>query len=226
VIYQTNQQINNNSLTIMPKLYYTATSCGAASFIAAFTAEIGLEAEQVNIQTHQTASGADFFSINTKGNIPALVLDDGKTVLNENIAVLQYIADLKPNSIAPENGTVERAVLQNLLAYFATEVHPSIGGLFNPSLGDETREFIRGNAAKKLSYLETRVLNSDQPQFLQSGKFTIADSYLYIILSWTKYVQIDLSAYPKVFAYFEFIGSLPNVKAAHDRIATSPSTTF
>ncbi len=77
----------------MTKLYYTSTSCGVASFIAAFTAGINIETEQVNIGTHVTASGADFYAINPKGNVPALVLDDG-TVLNENSAVLQYIADL------------------------------------------------------------------------------------------------------------------------------------
>lgn len=76
----------------MTKLYYTSTSCGAASFIAAFTAGVKLEAEQVNIQTHVTASGADFYAINSKGNVPTLVLNDG-TVLNENTAILQYIAD-------------------------------------------------------------------------------------------------------------------------------------
>ncbi len=70
----------------MTKLYYTATSCGAASFILAHTAGVQLETEQVDIGTHVTSSGADFYGINPKGNVPALVLEDG-TVLNENIAV-------------------------------------------------------------------------------------------------------------------------------------------
>jgi glutathione S-transferase len=76
----------------MTKLYYTSTSCGAASFIAAFSAGLNIETEQVDIGTHLTASGADFYAINSKGNVPALVLDNG-TVLNENTAILQYIAD-------------------------------------------------------------------------------------------------------------------------------------
>ena len=76
----------------MPKLYYTPTSCGAASFIAAHIAGLNWEAEQVDLGTHQTSSGADFYAINIKGNVPAVVLEDG-TVLNEGSAVLQYIAD-------------------------------------------------------------------------------------------------------------------------------------
>ena len=188
-----------------------------------FTAGITLQSEQVNIQTHKTASDADFYSINPKGNVPALVLDDG-TLLNENAAVLQYIADLKPGSIAPLNDTIDRVILQNILSYLSSEVHPSIGGLFNPTLGDETKQFIRSNAAKKLSYIEAHLLADKS--FLLADSFSIVDSYLYIILSWTKYVAIDLSPYPKVSAYFDRIAALPNVKAAHDRITTYPSTTF
>ena len=76
----------------MTKLYYTAGSCGAANFIAAYAAGVHIAAEQVDLKTHLTLSGADFYKINSKGNVPALVLDDG-TVLNEGAATLQYIAD-------------------------------------------------------------------------------------------------------------------------------------
>lgn len=76
----------------MTKLYYTSTSCGAASFIAAVAAGIHIDAEVVDIGTHKTASGEDYYKINPKGNVPCLVLDDG-TVLNEGAAVLQWIAD-------------------------------------------------------------------------------------------------------------------------------------
>jgi len=76
----------------MTKLYYTTTSCGAASFIAAVAAGVHIDTEQADISAHKTASGADFYAINPKGNVPALVLDDN-TLLNEGAAVLQWIAD-------------------------------------------------------------------------------------------------------------------------------------
>lgn len=76
----------------MPKLYYSPISCGAASFIAMVGAGLQFEVEQVYLDCHRTASDADFYTINPKGNVPCLVLDDG-TILNENVAVLQYIAD-------------------------------------------------------------------------------------------------------------------------------------
>ena len=76
----------------MVKLYYSPTSCGAASFIAAYAASVNMECEQVDIMSHKTASGGDFYTINPKGNVPCLVFHDG-TFLNEGAAVMQWIAD-------------------------------------------------------------------------------------------------------------------------------------
>ena len=123
------------------------------------------------------------------------------------------------------NGSVERAVLQNTLAYLASEVHPSIGGLFNPTIGEEVKQFLKGNASKKLAYLDLHLLNGGK-RFLVGDSFTIADSYLYIILTWTAYVGIDFSTFKNVSSYFEGISALEVVKAAHARIATSPSSTL
>ena len=83
--------LQSNQLYI--RLYYTPTSCGAASFISAFVAGVNIETEQINLSTHKTASNVDFYTINPKGNVPCIVLDDG-TILNENAATLQYIASL------------------------------------------------------------------------------------------------------------------------------------
>eukprot|EP00128_Syssomonas_multiformis_P006699 Colp12_sorted_trinity150504_noHs@31032 len=103
------------------KLYYTPTSCGAANFIAAYTAGVNLETEVVDIRSHTCASG-DYYKINPKGNVPAIVLADG-TVLNENAATLQYIADqAKTVKVAPEHGTSDRYLLQVALSYISSEL--------------------------------------------------------------------------------------------------------
>lgn len=130
-----------------------------------------------------------------------------------------------PGKVAGVNGSLERAVLQNILAYLASEVHPSIGGLFNPTIGEEVKQYLRGNASKKLAYLDVHVLNGGK-QFLVGNSFSIADSYLYIILTWTAYVGIDFSSFKNVASYFEGISGLDIVKAGHARIATSPSSTL
>lgn len=208
----------------MAKLYYTPLSCGAASFIAAFTAGLSLECETVDLATHKTASGADFYAINVKGNVPALVLEDG-TVLNEGSAVLQWIADQKPESgLAPLNGTSGRYLVQTALNYIASEVHMSVGGLLNPAHTEATRAFTAKNAHKKLDFLNNHLVKGKK--FLVGDSYTIADYYLYIVLTWTKYVNIDLAPYSEVASYFNEISNLENVKNAHARMATNPKTTF
>mmetsp|Transcript_41501 Transcript_41501/g.30508 ORF Transcript_41501/g.30508 Transcript_41501/m.30508 type:complete len:208 (+) Transcript_41501:65-688(+) len=207
----------------MPKLYYTATSCGAASFIIAHTAGIQLETEQVDIRSHVTSSGADFYSINPKGNVPTLVLEDG-TVLNENLAVQLHIADLKPGSVAPAPGTPERSVLVNALSYVATEIHPAVGSFFMPNPPADVTAFFRNRVQHKLRYLSDHFIGDRR--FIVGDSFTVVDAYLYIVLSWAGYVGLDLSEFPKVQAYFEGIRDLENVKAAHARIAENPATTL
>lgn len=72
-------------------LYYSPASCGAASFIAAEYAGLKFDSEVVDLKAHKTSSGKDFYQINSKGNVPALVTSKG--LLSEGPAVLQFIAD-------------------------------------------------------------------------------------------------------------------------------------
>jgi glutathione S-transferase len=206
----------------MVKLYYTTTSCGAASFLAASLAGVNIESEQVDIRSHKTRDGGDYYSVNPKGNVPCLVLDDGK-ILNEGAAVLQFIADRNPGTIAPEYGTTERYLVQNALNYIASEVHPNIGGLFYPN-SEEVKSYIKSRAMTKLEYLE-KVLLADK-QYLVGNSVSIADCYLYIVLSWCPMVGIDITSFPRVKSYYERIDSMEKVREAHSRMATNPSSTM
>ena len=194
----------------MPKLYYTTTTCGAANFICAYIGGLKIDCEQVDIHTYKTDSDVDYKTINPKGNVPCLVLDDG-TVLNENVATLQYIADMVPGTVAPVQGTVERAVVQNALAYVATEVHPTVGHLFNKSLSTEIREYIAGKYATKLQYVNDTLLGTKT--YLTGDDFTVADSYLNLVLSWSPYVGVDLAPYPNLVAYTERFNTHPKVRS-------------
>jgi len=205
------------SSTSKPKLYYTPTSCGGASYISAYANGADIETEQVDISKHVTASGADFYRINPKGNVPTLVLPGG-VVLNEGSAVLQWIADNGKNErkIAPANGTTGRYQVQNALNYIASEVHTSIGGLFNPKWDDAARALIKDRAYQKFEYLTKNDLNGKN--YLVGDSFTVADSYLYICLSWVGYVGLTLDNHPVIKSYYERIGNLDFVKEAHARM--------
>lgn len=209
----------------MTKLYYTPTSCGASSFICAFMGGLKYDCEVVDLFTHKTESGVDFYSINPKGNVPTLVLDDG-TVLNENISCLEYIADqARKNGVilAPEVGTNERYVVNQILSFLATELHPSIGLFFNPDSKDAfIRQFVTKVFDKKMKYLQTHVIQ-DKP-FIYGDSFTIIDAYLHIIISWISYIGLDINNYPKARDYFENICAIPIIKDIKKKIASIPKT--
>jgi len=114
----------------------------------------------------------------------------------------------------------EKYALLSALSYIATEVHKGIGGLFGASPDVKDALLARGN--KTLQYLNDSFLAGKS--FAFGTNFTVVDAYLYIVLSWCGYVGLDLSAYPVAKAYFERISNLPNVKAAHAKIASVPAT--
>lgn len=145
--------------------------------------------------------------------MPALVLEDG-TLLNEGAAVLQWIADhsAADSGLAPANGTNQRYVLQNHLNYLASELHASYGPLFNPTLSAEAKAAQQAKIATKLAYLESML---GEKHFLLGDVFSIADSYFYIIMSWSGYVGVDLAPFKKLAAFNERVKALPGVVAAH-----------
>jgi glutathione S-transferase len=51
-------------------------------------------------------------------------------------------------------------------------------------------------------------------QYLVGDHFTVADAYLYTILTWTRIAGIDLAAWPVLAAYRERIQQRPAVQAA------------
>jgi len=64
--------------------------------------------------------------------------DEGVTgeVLTEGPVIVQYLADLKPESgLAPPAGTIERYRLQEMLGYINSEVHKTYSPLFRPNVG-------------------------------------------------------------------------------------------
>jgi glutathione S-transferase len=205
----------------MPKLFFTPTSCGAASFIAAHKSKLigsKIDAYVVDLRTHTIITGdkkgEDFYKYNPKGNVPTIILDDG-TVLNENAASLQWIAD-QTTDLAPANGSHARYVLQSKLSYASSELHATVGGLFNPTISSDVKDYLHQKYKTKLEFLNKDL---EGKVFWVGNSFTVADSYLYIILSWSGYLQVDLSPFANVKKYFDHIASLDFVKAAHAEMA-------
>ena len=194
------------------KLYYATGACSLASHITLFELGLPFEAVAVSLRRKTTRDGVDFSTINPKGYVPALVLDDGQ-VLTEGTAVLQYLADLRPElGLAPANGTLARYRLQEWLGFINSELHKPFGPLFDPKAPDAAKERARAACVLRLTYLDG-VLKGP---YLMGEAFTVADAYLYTVLSWAGHVGIDLDAWPAVKAYFARLARRPTIQAAHE----------
>lgn len=193
------------------KLYFSPGACSLSPHIALIESGLPFEVERVSLSKKKTASGADFFAVNPKGSVPALVLDDGQ-ILTEGPAIVQYIADQRPASkLAPANGTFERYRLQEWLNFISSEIHKAFGPLFDAKTPDETKVTFRGKLTKRFDFLETHLAGK---QYLMGDAFTVADGYLYTVLRWTKLVGLELADWPSLAAYAERVGARPAVKAA------------
>ena len=193
------------------KLYYLKGACSLASYISLIEAGTKFEPVEVDHETHKTRAGEDLNEINSKGYVPVLRLDSGE-ILTENVAVLSYIADLNPAAkLAPPAGTRERYRLLEFLAYISSEIHKNFGPLFDPKGSETVKQFVRGNLNKRLAWLEQAL--GSKP-FLMGTQFSVADAYLYVVLSWTGHLGIDLAQWPALKAHNERVGARPSVVAA------------
>ena len=191
------------------KLYFSPGACSLSPHIVVREAGIDADLEQVDLKTKKTKSGADFTAVNPKGQVPALLLDNGQT-LTEGPAIVQYLADQKPQSgLAPHAGTFERYRLQEWLNFITAELHKPFGALFVPSTPEDFKPIAKETIASRFAYVD-RHLTSGGP-FLLGAQFTVADAYLFVMTLWAKFLSIDLDRWTKLKAYSERVAARPKV---------------
>lgn len=193
------------------KLFYSSGACSLSPHIVAHEAGIELRLQKVDLKTKTVVSEGDYFSVNPKGYVPALELDDGQ-VLTEGPAIVQYLADLKPQTgLAPPAGTLARYRLQEWLGYVNSELHKTYSPLFRPETPAETRAERYAYLAKRYGVVEKHLAGR---QHLLGDNFTVADAYLFTVTNWAGIVKFDLAPFPNVRALQERIAARPAVKAA------------
>ena len=195
----------------MPKLYYSPGACSLSPHIALREIGMAFELEKVDLRAKKTASGADYLTINPKGYVPALALDDGN-VLTEGVAIIQYLADLEPElHLAPPCGTFERVRFWEWLNFIATELHKAVSPLYRPQATEELKQFIHERVAQRLAFMGKHL---EKNAFLMGDRFTVADGYAYYTLrTWTGFLKSELPTASLV-AYFARLGERPSVKAS------------
>lgn len=195
------------------KLYYAPGACSLSPHIALREARLDFHLVRVDFMRGKSLpDGSPFTRINPKGYVPALELDDGR-VLTENAAMVQYIADLRPEAgLAPRNGTFERVRLQEWLVFIATELHKGLAPFFSPKASDEYKDAVKDKLDMRFGFLSAAL--EDRP-WLLGEDFTVAEGYaLYAIRTWEKMVKVDLARWPTLGAYRHRIEARPAVRAA------------
>lgn len=190
------------------KLYYSPGACSLSPHIAAAEAGIALELEKVDLKTHTTETGQDYYAVNPKGYVPALMLDDG-ALLTEGPAIVQYLADLKPQSglLAPV-GEFARYKTVEWLTFINGEIHKSFSPLFGKAT-DEVKAASKEKIVKRFGTVSAALGDQD---YLTGGTFTVADGYLFVMLRWAG--KMGIAAPENLNRLFERISARPKVKAA------------
>ena len=192
-------------------LYGSPGACSLASHIVLREAGADFNLVKVDLKTHQTEDGRDFYAINPKGYVPALELETGD-VLTEGPAITQYISDTHPYAnLAPTPGTVERAKVQEDLTFIGTEIHKSFGPLFNPANSEDVKQAAKDKIAKRFDLLEQRL--SGGRDYLHSA-FSLADAYLYVMTRWATGMGFNLARWPHLAAYTDRVAARPRVQEA------------
>ena len=193
------------------KLYYSPGACSLSPHIALLEAGLPYDLVKVDLRAKKLENGDDYLKVNPKGQVPALGLDSGELV-TEGPVIVQMIADKVPaKNLAPVRDSAERYKLQEWLTYINGELHKNIGPMFSPVLSDDAKAFFKDRATGKFRYVDGQLAGHD---YLMGKQFTVADGYLFTMLSWADRMKFDLAGLSNLRAYQARVGARPKVQEA------------
>ena len=193
------------------KLYYSPGACSLSPHIALLEAGLPYDLVKVDLRAKKLENGDDYLKVNPKGQVPALALDSGELV-TEGPVIVQVIADKAAGkNLAPSRDSAERYKLQEWLNYITGELHKNFGPMFSPVLADEAKAFFKERVMGKFKYVDSQLAGRD---YLMGQHFTVADGYLFTMLTWADRMKFDLSAFPNLLAYKARVAARPRVQEA------------
>ena len=189
------------------KLYYAPGACSLSPHIVLEESGLPFELEKVDLQTKETASGHDFYLVNTKGSVPALELDDGQ-VLTEGAAIVQYLGDQVPEKeLIPLPKTMERYRVMEWLNFIATELQKRFTPIFNPAY-TSCREEAKKTLLRQFDFVDRRLTGKS---YVMGERFTVVDAYLFTISTWIEAAELSVDQWKALSAYRKRISERPAV---------------
>lgn len=188
------------------KLYYFKNACSLACRIVANYLEIPLEYETIKeLQTKNkiTETGLDFITISSKNQIPVLTLEDGK-ILTEVSAILLYLWESKKSLQSHSKYNIFE-----WLSFCSSELHKNFVPIISPIIPENAKPIFIKIFLSKLKFVNTFL---EGKNFLVEEEFSIADAYLFVIISWLLLIKIDVNQFPAVSRYFKNLAQLSFIK--------------
>lgn len=194
------------------KLYYSKGACSLAIHITLHELKQPCEYIPVTLSTHTLSNGEDFYTINPKGAVPTLQLDNG-TILTENAIIQQYLADThKARQLLPPLGDIQRYHVLAWLNYASTDLHKSFSPFFNGKVPKPVlEEAFKPIIVNRLTYLNNQLATHD---YICGKHYTLPDAYIFTTLRWVGHTGLSLNDYPHVLRYFNQMKARPSVVAA------------
>jgi glutathione S-transferase len=192
------------------KLYFSPGACSLAPHI--LLCETNIPHTLIKVDTsHRTEDGIDFYTINPKGYVPVLELDDGQRI-TEGPIIAQFIADqANRQDLMPAAGSMARYRVMEWQSYITSELHKAFSPLFNPALDAAAKAVFAAILGKKFGWVSSQLRGKP---YLTGESFTAADAYLFTVAGWAKHVGLDLSDFEHLQAFHQRVGSRPAVQAA------------
>ena len=189
------------------KLYIMPGACSVVPHVALEWTNADYE---LVILDHDSVKSEAYLRINPQGSVPAIV--DGDTIVTQNLAVQTYIDAKYPdaNIFGSDNSPTQRAEIMQWLAFINSDVHKSFAPLFGPDgfVSDKAAQAdLKETAKKKIVDLLAYPNKQLGTQDYLTGTKTTADIYLYVILTWAKKMELDLSDYQNFNAFISRIES-------------------
>jgi glutathione S-transferase len=193
------------------KLYYSPGACSLAPHIVLNELGQSYDLERVDLADKKTETGASFTDVNGKGYVPTLEFAKGQ-VLTEVSTILQYLADKAEGSgLLPKFGSMDRYRAMESLNFVAAELHKGIGGLFNKAMPEDGKAAIKQRLEARLAWLDAQLAKKP---YLLGDSYSVADAYAFVVLGWSKWVNLDLSKYAHITAFLDRVAARPAVQAA------------
>lgn len=179
------------------KLYYAPGASSLAAHIILNEINVDFDLERVDLKTHTTEKGVNFYDINPKGYVPTLEINPG-LILTEAVAILPFLAQHDPRQdLIPPSG-MGRAKVLEWLGFLNSEVHDAYAVFFskNPPEG-EARTRAYAEIDRLLQFVEDYLAEVDT-DYLVDDNFGPADAYLFVLTNWSAHIGHDLTRFKEI----------------------------